>query len=145
MSETAKASAIKGAHGAAQVKVMRSQLGRVRGLGAAKTGTAHWWAERLTSVALVPLTIWFVLAALHLSGLPRVDVAHWAANPINAALLLALVLITFHHMQLGLQVVVDDYIHTEGTRMALLVLIKGVAALLGLIAAVAVLKLAFTG
>lgn len=144
MSETAKASATLKAKGP-QVQVMRSQLGRVRGLGAARGGTAHWWAERATSIALVPLTLWFVLAALHLSGLPRAGVAHWAANPVNAALLVALVIATFHHMQLGLQVVVDDYIHTESIRMPVILLIRGAAALLGLIALVAVLKLAFTG
>ncbi len=127
------------------VRVMRSQLGRVRGLGAAKSGTGHWWAERVTSVALVPLTLWFVYACLHLAGMPRADVAHWAANPINAALLLALVLVTFHHMQLGLQVVMEDYIHTEKTRMLALVLMKGVVWLLGLMAVMAALKLAFTG
>jgi succinate dehydrogenase / fumarate reductase membrane anchor subunit len=136
MSQTAKAP---------QVRVMRSQLGRVRGLGAARGGTAQWWAERLTSIALVPLTVWFILAALHLAGVPRAGVAHWAANPINAALLVALVIITFHHMQLGLQVVIDDYIHGEGARLAALLAIKGASALLGLIALVAVLKLAFTG
>jgi succinate dehydrogenase / fumarate reductase membrane anchor subunit len=144
MSETAKASATLKAKGP-RVQVMRSQLGRVRGLGSARGGTAHWWAERLTSIALVPLTLWFILAALHLSGLSRADVAHWAANPINAALLVALVLATFHHMQLGLQVVVDDYVHQEGARMAAILAIKGAAALLGLIALVAVLKLAFSG
>lgn len=144
MSETAKASAIKTGKGP-QMQVMRSQLGRVRGLGSARGGTGHWWAERLTSIVLVPLTLWFIVAALHLSGLPRAGVAHWAANPINAALLVALVLATFHHMQLGLQVVVDDYIHGEGQRMAAILAIKGTAALLGLIAVIAVLKLAFTG
>jgi len=144
MSETAKASATLKAKGP-QIQVMRSQLGRVRGLGAARGGTAQWWAERLTSVALVPLTLWFVLAAMHLSGLPRAGVAHWAANPINAALLVALVITTFHHMQLGLQVVVDDYIHTESVRLSVILLVKGASALLGLIALVAVLKLAFTG
>jgi succinate dehydrogenase / fumarate reductase membrane anchor subunit len=144
MSETAKASATLKAK-APQVRVMRSQLGRVRGLGAARGGTAQWWAERLTSIALVPLTIWFVLVAFHLSGLPRADVAHWAANPIDAALLVALVLVTFRHMQLGLQVVVDDYIHVETTRMLANLLLKGVCALLALIALVAVLRLAFTG
>ncbi len=136
MSQTAKAP---------QIRVMRSQLGRVRGLGAARGGTAQWWAERLTSIALVPLTLWFILAALHLAGLPRAGVAHWAANPINAALLVALVITTFHHMQLGLQVVIDDYIHREAARMAALLAIKGGSALLGLIALVAVLRLAFTG
>lgn len=128
----------------ADVRVMRSQLGRVRGLGSAHAGTAHWWAERLTGIALVPLTLWFIYAALHLSRLPRGDVAHWAGKPVNAALLVALVATTFHHTQLGLQVVVEDYIHIDALRLPLQLLIKGAALLLGLIAVLAVLRLAFT-
>jgi succinate dehydrogenase / fumarate reductase membrane anchor subunit len=126
-------------------RIMRSPLGRVRGLGAARAGTAHWWLQRLTAVALVPLALWFVLAALHLSGLPREAVAHWAANPINAALLIALVVAAFQHGQLGLQVVLEDYIHGEAVRLVLVLLVKGAAILLGLIAVLSVLKLAFTG
>jgi len=129
-------------HPDAKLARMRSPLGRARGLGAAHTGTAHWWAERATSVALVPLTLWFVYVAFHLRGVPRAGVAHFAANPINAGLLLATILITMHHMQLGLQVVVEDYIHAEGTRTAVLLAIKGAAVLLALIGAVSVLKLA---
>jgi succinate dehydrogenase / fumarate reductase, membrane anchor subunit len=144
MSETAKASAMTQSQGM-RVQVMRTQLGQVRGLGAAHHGTELWWAERLTSAALVPLTLWFVLAAFHLAGLPRVNVAHWAANPVNATLLIALVTITFYHMQLGLQVVIDDYVHGNRTRMALLLTNKGVAVLLCLASVVAILKLAFTG
>jgi succinate dehydrogenase / fumarate reductase membrane anchor subunit len=144
VSETAKASAIMQSQGT-RVQVMRSQLGQVRGLGAAHHGTELWWAERLTSAALVPLTLWFVFVAFHLAGHPRVDVAHWAANPINATLLLTLVTITFYHMQLGLQVVIDDYIHRNSTRMALLLVNKGAAVLLCLASVMAILKLAFTG
>ena len=144
MSETAKSSALRESHGA-KVRVMRTQLGRVRGLGAAHAGTAHWWAQRLTAVALVPLSLWFIFAVLHLGGEPRAYVAHWAANPINAGLLAALVIATFHHAQLGLQVVVEDYVHRDATRMAVLLLIKGAAALLALISLYAVLKLAFSG
>lgn len=129
---------------AAESPVMRSQLGRVRGLGAARGGTAHWWMQRATAVALVPLSVWFVLAVLHLTGLPRAAVAHWAGHPLNAALLAALVIAAFHHAQLGLQVVVEDYIHSELPRMTVLLLIKGAAALLALLALVAVLKLALS-
>ncbi len=138
MSQTAKPSAPR-------MRVMRTQLGQVRGLGAARSGTAHWWAERLTSVALVPLTLWFVYAALHLSGLPRAAVAHWAGNPINAALLVALVLVTFRHLLLGLQVVIEDYIHVEATRTVSLLLLRGAVWLVALIGVAAALKLAFSG
>jgi succinate dehydrogenase / fumarate reductase membrane anchor subunit len=130
---------------AIQPQVLRSQLGRVRGLGAARSGTATWRAQRLGAVALVPLSLWFVYAALHLAGQPRAAVAHWVANPINAALLAALVLAAFHHGQLGLQVVVEDYVHVDWLRISLTLLIKGLAALLALMSLIAVLKLAFTG
>jgi succinate dehydrogenase / fumarate reductase membrane anchor subunit len=126
------------------VRVLRSQLGRARGLGAAKTGTAHWWAERVTSLALVPLSLWFVLFALGLSGRPRAAVAHAVAGPLTATLLLATVLITFHHMQLGLQVVIEDYARAR-TRTVLILAVKAVTVLLALACVVSVLKLAFSG
>ncbi len=125
--------------------VMRSGLGRARGLGSAKSGTAHWWAERVTSVALVPLTLWFILVMFRLVAAPRIAVVAWASNPINATLMLALIAITFHHMALGLQVVIEDYVHSEKTRLASLLAMKGVTALLAIAAAVAVLKLAVAG
>ena len=127
------------------VEVLRTQLGRARGLGAARTGTAVWWAERVTSVALVPLTLWFVYVALHLTGRPRQSIAHFAGHPLNAALLLALVLITFHHMALGLQVVIEDYIHIERTKMASLLAVKGASWIMALACVVSVLKLALAG
>jgi succinate dehydrogenase / fumarate reductase membrane anchor subunit len=127
---------------AGHVTVMRSQLGRVRGLGPARSGAHHWKAERITAVALVPLSIWFVLAVLGHLGAPQPVVAAWAGAPLNAALLLALVIMTFHHMQLGLQVVFEDYIRNVRRREALVLATRGACLLLGLLAAVAVLKLA---
>lgn len=124
---------------------MRSSLGRARGLGAGKVGTATWWAERLTSLALVPLTLWFVLAVFHLEDESRESVAHWAGHPVNATLLLALVIATFQHMSLGLQAVIEDYIRGEKSRMMWLLGMKAIVALLGLAAFVSVLKLAFSG
>lgn len=124
---------------------MRSSLGRARGLGSAKSGTAHWWAERATSIALVPLTLWFVWVVLHLAGSSRADVARFVAHSLNATLLLALVVITFHHMALGLQVVLEDYIHNERKRLISILAMKGVTGLLAIAALIAVLKLALTG
>jgi succinate dehydrogenase / fumarate reductase membrane anchor subunit len=125
--------------------IMRSTLGRARGLGSAKSGTAHWWAERVTSVALVPLTLWFVLAIYRLAAQPAVEVAHWASHPVNATLLLALIVVTFHHMALGLQVVIEDYIHMDQARLVAVLVMKGGTALLALAAIIAVLKLAVIG
>ena len=125
--------------------IMRSMLGRARGLGSAKSGTAHWWAQRVTAIALIPLTLWFVWSVLRLAGLPRAAVVAWAASPLVATLLAALVLATFHHMQLGLQVVIEDYIHADRTRLLWLLAMKAATTLAGLACLLAVLKLAFTG
>ena len=124
-----------------QVTAMRSQLGRVRGLGASKSGVEHWWVERLTAIALVPLTVWFVISVLTLLGAEQPAVVAWAGRPVNTVLLLALVIMTFHHMQLGLQVVIDDYV--RASHLAVTLLNKGAAMMLGLFSIVAILKMAF--
>lgn len=145
MSEQATHSALHAGRDAKWPRVMRTQLGQVRGLGAAHGGTRHWWAQRLTAVALVPLVLWFIASILHLVATPRATVAHWMAHPVNAALLAALVIATFHHMQLGLQVVIEDYVHHDRARMALLLLVKAAAAMLALFGLFAVVKMAFSG
>jgi succinate dehydrogenase / fumarate reductase membrane anchor subunit len=121
----------------------RTQLGRVRGLGSAKSGTGHWWAQRLTAVALIPLVIWFVVSVITLTGAPQPAVAAWLGNPLTATLMVLLIFATFHHAQLGLQVVIEDYVHGKGTRLALIVLVKFAAILLGTGSVIAVLKLCF--
>jgi len=124
------------------IEVMRSQLGRARGTGAAHSGVHHWYAERITSIALVPLTLWFIFAVLRLVGAPQEAVVEWAGRPVNATLLLALIAITFHHMQLGLQVIYEDYINAKWLMNIAILGTKAVALLLGLLASVAVLKMA---
>jgi succinate dehydrogenase / fumarate reductase membrane anchor subunit len=126
-----------------QVEIMRSQLGRVRGLGAGKSGVEHWWIERVTAIALIPLTLWFVISVLGLLGVPQIVMVRWAGRPVNTVLLLALVILTFHHMQLGLQVVLDDYVHDKRAHLAATLINKGAALLLALFAIVAILKMAF--
>ncbi len=123
------------------IQIRRSELGRARGLGSAKAGVEHWWAERLTAIALVPLTVWFVISVLRLLGADQPTVAHFIARPWNATLLILLVVMTFHHMQLGLQVIYEDYIHQRGTLVASLAT-KAASLVLGLLAVLAVLKLA---
>ena len=130
-------------NGPLHVEVMRSQLGRVRGLGAARSGVGVWWAERVTSIALIPLTLWFVYSILALVGQPQAAMRAWAGNPVNTVMLLATIAITFHHMQLGLQVIIEDYIHQEAVRMTSQLAMKGLVALLALACFVATLKLAF--
>ncbi len=125
------------------VLVMRSYLGRARGMGAAKSGLHHWWIERVTAVALVPLTFWFVYAVLHLLGTSQAHVHRFMANPINTTLMLAMVAMTFHHMQLGLQVVMEDYIDSQKWQAVAILSNKAVALFLGLLCAVSILRMAF--
>jgi len=125
----------------AQIAVMRSQLGRVRGLGSAKSGVHHWWGERVTSIALVPLTLWFIFSALRLLGVPHEAAQAWFYSPVTTVLMLCLVLATFHHMHLGLQAVIDDYVDSDSARFIYLLLLRGITAILALLAIVSILKL----
>ena len=128
-----------------KVEVMRSYLSRARGLGAAGSGALHhWMVERITAIALIPLTIWFIYAVLHLLGAPQAAVHHFVANPVNTVLLLALVVMTFHHMQLGLQVVLEDYMNSETWRMAAILSVKAASVICGLLCGVSILRMAFT-
>ncbi len=120
----------------------KTPLGRVRGLGSAGGGTRHWWVQRLTAVALVPLAVWFVVSILTMMGADRVAIVDWLDNPLVAVLMLMLILATFHHAQLGLQVVIEDYVHSDIWKIGLIVFVKFAALLLGGIAVVSVLKLA---
>ena len=121
---------------------LKSPLGQVRHLGSARDGTHHWWLQRLTAVALVPLTIWFVISVLSLVGADYLAFQAWVASPLSATLLILLVIATFYHASLGLQVVVEDYVHKGGPKFALLLLIKGACLLLGLLGVVSVLLIA---
>jgi succinate dehydrogenase / fumarate reductase membrane anchor subunit len=128
-----------------RIDTMRSYLGRARGLGSAKVGFTHWWRQRLTSLALLPLTLWFVFSLAHLAGAPYAEVRAWASGPVHATLLLALIAVTFEHMHLGVQVVAEDYIHTEWIQLVVVIGVKAASVLLALAAAIAVLKLAIAG
>jgi succinate dehydrogenase / fumarate reductase membrane anchor subunit len=123
----------------------RTPLGRVRGLGSAKEGVAHWWAQRLTALALVPLVLWFVASLLSMIGADQAAVKAWLGEPLPAVLAVLLIGATFHHAQLGLQVVIEDYVHGRGAKLALIILVKFAALLLGGLGIFAVLKLAFGG
>jgi succinate dehydrogenase / fumarate reductase membrane anchor subunit len=122
---------------------IRTPLAHARGLGSAKSGTGHWWAQRLTAVALIPLTVWFVVSIVILTGSGYDAALAWIGNPLTAVLLVLLIVGGFHHMQLGLQVVVEDYVHTRWLEIALLIAIKGGSILFGAIGIFSVLKIAF--
>ena len=124
---------------------LRSPLGRVRGLGSAKSGTEHFWMQRLTAIAVIPLTLWFVYSLITLVGADHAAAAVWLRAPTTAVLMLLLIVATFHHMQLGLQVVIEDYVHAEGPKLASLIAVKFAAALSAASCALSALKLAYGG
>jgi succinate dehydrogenase / fumarate reductase, membrane anchor subunit len=121
---------------------IRTPLAHARGLGSAKSGTAHWWAQRLTAIALIPLIIWFTVSIIIMTGSGHDAVIDWIGNPLTAVLMILLIVAVFHHMQLGLQVVIEDYVHTRWMEIALLLLVKGAALLLGATGILSVLKIA---
>ena len=122
---------------------LRSDLGQVRDLGSAKEGAHHWWHQRLTAIALVPLSLWFVVALLGRLHATHSEIVAWISSPLITVLLIALVVSTFYHTILGLQVVIEDYIHLEWAKITLLIVIKLGFAFGGLLGVVAVLKISF--
>lgn len=122
---------------------MRTPLGRARGLGSVKAGVDHWWVQRLTSLALIPLTVWFVVALVGHIGADHATARAWIGRPVNAGLFVLLIAATFHHAQAGVQVVVEDYVHIEGVKLASVVLTKGLAIVLAVAGIFAVLSIAF--
>jgi succinate dehydrogenase / fumarate reductase membrane anchor subunit len=127
------------------MKSLRSPLGQVGGLGSAKSGVHHWWLQRLTSIALVPLAIWFTISLLSLPSLDHVTVVAWMAQSWTALLLVLFVLVATWHSQLGLRVVVEDYIHNSGMKTLILVIVTFGHALLAAAGVLAILKVACGG
>ncbi len=123
---------------------MRSPLGRVRGLGTTKEGgTGHWWAERMTAIALVPLTIWFVISAISMVGADHATFKEWVGAHGNPVLLILLAIAVYHHGHLALQVIIEDYIHHEVVHFTVLIGVKMVAFFLAVYTIFAVAKLTF--
>ena len=107
---------------------LRSDLGRVRGLGSAKEGVGHWWAQRITAIALAPLSIWFVFAVVSLLGADLNTYEHWIGVFGNMLLMLMTIFVLFYHAHLGMQIVIEDYVHTEYMRVIALIIVKLVLA-----------------
>jgi succinate dehydrogenase membrane anchor subunit len=123
---------------------LRSPLGTVLGKGSAKEGVHHWWLQRLTSVALVPLTVWFIVSLLSLPSLEHVTVQSWMAHSWTALFLVLFILVATWHSQLGVRVVVEDYVH-GGAKTLTLVVITFIHAVVAAAGVFAVLKVAFGG
>jgi len=103
---------------------MSSSLHKVQGFGSSHSGTGHFYHERLSSIALIPLTLWFGWAILGLVNASEVAAISFLAKPINFILMSAFMLITLYHIKLGVQVIIDDYVHSAGKKIALLLLVR---------------------
>jgi succinate dehydrogenase / fumarate reductase, membrane anchor subunit len=124
------------------LKTLRSPLGRVLGTGPAKEGVSHWWVQRLTSVALVPLSVWFLVSLLALPAFDHATIITWMSGTWTALFLILFLLISTWHSNLGLQVVIEDYVH-GGTKTITIVLVTFIHVLLGAAGTFAILKVAF--
>lgn len=118
---------------------LKSPLGNVLGLGSAKTGTDHWWSQRVTAVAMIPLALWFVFAMVSLPSFEYADVRSFIASPVNAVLLLLLTATLLYHSMLGTQVVVEDYVH-GAAKVVTLMLLRFAYIALGVAAVFSILK-----
>ena len=124
-----------------RIDIMRSPLGSARGLGASGRGSHHWAMERMAAIALTPLTIWFILSVIHLAGASREMVIHWLSSPLTMVLMLILIVSTFHHLQLGIQSVLSDYVHSEWLRIPTILAVKAASLMLALTCIISVLKI----
>lgn len=122
---------------------LRSPIGRVLGLGSAKEGVSHWWAQRVTAVALLLLTLWFVSALLRLNDFGYTAVTTWVDAPVNAVLLCLLIGTAAYHSMLGVQVVVEDYVTNKGLKTVTMLLLNFIHIALAALGVFSVLRMAF--
>ncbi|MFN7784704.1 MAG: succinate dehydrogenase, hydrophobic membrane anchor protein [Lysobacterales bacterium] len=123
---------------------LRNPLAKARGLGSAKDGTAHWWAQRVSAIALVPLVLYVLYLLVSLAGADYSTVRLSIAQPVNALLLTLFIGTAFWHARLGLQVVIEDYIHVGWLEITLMIAVKFVYVVLGLAAIIAIGRIAFS-
>lgn len=123
----------------------QTPLAKVRGLGPAGEGAEDWWHERLTSVATLALLVWLAVSLLRLPGLDHRTIAGWLGSPLAAVPMLLLIVAMFWHLKLGLQVVIEDYVHEAGAKFFWIILINFAAIFGATLGLFAVLKIAFSG
>ena len=121
---------------------MQTPLAAVRGLGSAKSGLHHWWNQRMTAVAMVPLVIWMVSLCILMTGASYQDALAIASHPANATVLILFVSVGFWHAILGLQVILEDYVAAEGLRLVLIVVIRMFAIALAALSILSILRVA---
>jgi succinate dehydrogenase / fumarate reductase membrane anchor subunit len=130
---------------ASNSKSLRSHLGRARGLGSAHEGLHHWWVQRMTALALIPLSLWFVASIVCLAGADYATISQWLSAPFTVGALSLTILAVFYHAVLGMQVVIEDYIHTKAVKLVLLVGLQFAGFAFAAAAIVSLLMIAFAG
>ena len=119
---------------------MQTPLAAARGLGSAKSGLHHWWNQRMTAVAMVPLVIWMVSLSILMTGAGYEDALVLVSHPVNATVLILFVAVGFWHAMLGLQVILEDYVAAEGLRLILITLIRMFAVALAALSILSILR-----
>lgn len=122
---------------------IRTPLGRARGLGSSKEGTHHWWMQRVTSIALVPLSLYWLCALKNITDTDQMTFTAWLGQPVNGIAAILFIIASFYHAMLGLQVIIEDYVHGEGLKLASLLLNKLAFFALGAVCIFAVLYINF--
>lgn len=121
---------------------MKTPLARARGLGSAGHGSGHWLAQRITAAAAIPLCLWLAYSIIALRGVSHAVFTGWLASPVNAVLTILFVFGVFYHAALGLQVVIEDYVHSKWVKLPSLIVMKLALFALGVVAVFSVLKVA---
>lgn len=124
---------------------LRAPLARVRGLGSAHHGVEAWWSLRLTSIALVPLGLWFVVSVISMMGATLDEMRAWLSSPFSATMMVLTLAVTFHHGAAGVREILEDYVHHKGARLAAVIAVNFLSAALALWTIVSVLTIAFGG
>lgn len=127
-----------------QYRDTRSPLRRAAGLGSAKKGFGHWWAARISAVALIPLTLWFLASVVTLGSSDYIGFATWLKAPFPAVCMALLLLVLFYHMALGLQVIVEDYVHSRA-KFPILIVVRLTCFTLAAAGIFAILRISFGG
>lgn len=123
----------------------RSPRSQAIGLGSAKHGFSHWWWQRVTAIALIPLSLWFVYSILCLMGGGYEQASTWLSSPLNATLMLVFIFAMLFHAQTGLQVVIEDYVHAKWVNLTMLLSVKFIAVILAVMATISIFKVALGG
>ena len=124
---------------------LRTPLSQVKGLGSAKEGTGHFWVQRLTAIALIPLVVWIAFAVARLSSMSQADIQIWLSSPFSAVMMILFLIAAFWHAKLGLQVVIEDYVSNHAVRTVAIIAVTLISFALAVIGVFSVLRIAFTG